>query len=100
LKSLEIKGFRIAEIGNFRYPEGEVSKEGDLGTRIGGFLVVLEEDIRGDRAERVIDAISMIAGVVKVVEQPSDITSTIAEVRARHDITTRLSLLAQEFAKG
>ena len=59
-------------------------------TRHGGYVVVLENDIREDNAEAVINALKMTKGVVTV--QPINGGETIGEIIA----TSRVNIAWQE----
>jgi hypothetical protein len=59
-------------------------------TRHGGYVVVLENDIREDDAEAVINALKMTKGVVSV--QPIEGGGTIGEIV----VTSRVNIAWQE----
>jgi len=52
--------------------------------------VVLEKDVRTDDLEAITNAIKMIRGVLNVTEHVSDISSFMAEERARHELGEKL----------
>ena len=58
--------------------------------RYNSLTVVLERDMRSDDAEALITAIMQLRGVIGVEPNVSDSLSTVAEVRARHDLSTKL----------
>lgn len=52
--------------------------------------VVLEKDIRSDDAERLIDAIHMLRGVLSVVPNVADSTTWMAEERAKIELKNKI----------
>jgi len=54
--------------------------------RFNGLIVTLEEDIREDDAEALMDAILMLRGVIKVEGHVSDLQDILAANRARWQI--------------
>lgn len=58
--------------------------------RISSITVVLENDIRTDDAESLLNAISMLKGVISVAGNVSDFETHVATARAKRDIETRL----------
>ncbi len=58
--------------------------------RINALTVVLENDIRTDDADLLVNAISMIKGVISVEKNVSDSESYIASERARMKLGTKL----------
>lgn len=59
-------------------------------TRVKGFVVALEQDIREDAAERIVDAIKMIRGVLSVEASVADHTDWMARERARRELGDKL----------
>ncbi len=65
--------------------------------------VVLEENIRDDNADALINAIMMLKGVCSVAGNVADVTSYMAEARAAQEYSKKiLSVLYpnNEFLKG
>ncbi|HET9954157.1 MAG TPA: hypothetical protein VFQ61_06620 [Polyangiaceae bacterium] len=58
--------------------------------RYNGFSVVLEKDVRSDDAERIIDAIRCIRGVLSVTPHVQDWEGHMAEQRAREHYREQL----------
>lgn len=58
--------------------------------RFNSLTVVLERDIREDDAEALINAINQLRGVLSVSGNVSDVTSHIAEERAKREIGDKL----------
>ncbi len=59
--------------------------------RINGLTVVLQTDIRIDDADPLIDAISMLKGVLSVSPNISDqFDNHVAETRVRRELTDKL----------
>lgn len=58
--------------------------------RFHSLTVVLGRDIREDDAQRLIDAIVQLKGVISVSGAVSDVASNMAEVRARAEISEKL----------
>ena len=58
--------------------------------RINSITVVLEKDVREDDSEALLSAIRQLRGVVSVTGNVCDITSHIAEVRARTEIGAQI----------
>ncbi len=67
-------------------------------TRHAGYIVVLDDDIREDDAEYVINAIRMIKGVGGVTPVEADAASVIARQRVITDLRNRLYELARSLA--
>ena len=63
--------------------------------RFNSFTVALETDIREDDAKALIDAISMMRGVLSVVGNETDSSFCIAEMRAKNDLKNKLYKIAQ-----
>lgn len=61
--------------------------------RYNGLVVVLEQDIRDDDAEHIINAIKMLRGVLSVAGNVSDMASHIAQERADRQWRDRLHKL-------
>lgn len=59
-------------------------------TRLHGFTVVFEKDIREDDAEELKKAISLLKGVIRVEPIEADIATHIARVRTHYDLANRL----------
>lgn len=64
--------------------------------RHAGYLVTLAADIRKDDAEAVVNAISMVKGVLSVTPVPSDVLLHIAQERRDSDWRDALWRLAKE----
>ena len=58
--------------------------------RVNAFLVVLEQDIRLDDAEPIVDAIRHIKGVLSVTNQIVTSGDWVASQRAKAELTRRL----------
>jgi len=58
--------------------------------RYNALTVVFDKDIRSDDAERLINAIKMIKGVLSVEPNVSNVDSHIAYSKARQDISEKL----------
>lgn len=58
--------------------------------RLAGVVVTFEQNIRVDDAEATIAALRQIKGVLSVQPVIGDITVTMAEERAKHEITMRV----------
>lgn len=58
--------------------------------RHSGYVVILYDNVRGDDARHVLDAIRMIRGVAEVTPVLADVGQQIAETRARAEIRERL----------
>jgi hypothetical protein len=58
--------------------------------RYNAIVVVLENDIRDDDAEPILDAIRMIKGVIRVTPNVSDIDNHIAYQKAEYHLRGRL----------
>lgn len=58
--------------------------------RYHALTVILDKEIRSDDAENLISAIKMIRGVLDVNPHVSDITTHMAEERAKFEIRERL----------
>ena len=65
--------------------------------RFNALIVVLDENIRVDDAQVIINAISMIKRVVSVKGNVSDFGSHIAEERARIDLVNKIAQILQPF---
>lgn len=52
--------------------------------------VVLEKDTRDDDCEKIISAIQMVKGVLKVMGNVSNPETWFAEERARHELSMKL----------
>jgi hypothetical protein len=59
-------------------------------TRVSGFLVTLDQDLREDDAEGVRLAITQLRGVLSVSDVPADPIASIAYTRVRADLEDRL----------
>jgi hypothetical protein len=55
-----------------------------------GYVIALENDIRSDESERVIDAIMMIRGVLRVTPIVNDPSAWIEGERARDEFRQKL----------
>ena len=58
--------------------------------RHAGYLITLEDDIREDDAEHVINALRMIKGVMRVEPIVANIELHIAQERAKHELQQRM----------
>lgn len=58
--------------------------------RINALSVVLDRDMREDDVTAVIDAISMLRGVLCVTTRPATIESLVAEERAKRELGEKL----------
>lgn len=58
--------------------------------RIHSITVVLEENLRVDDAERILDALRMVRGVISADGNIADPDSHMAEVRARTDLHQKM----------
>ena len=58
--------------------------------RYNSLTVVLEQNMRSDDAVPILQAISMIRGVLTVTGNVADPDSCVAESRARHDIASKV----------
>ncbi len=59
-------------------------------TRFHSLTVVLDKDLRDDDAEPLMDAIRMLRGVLKVSGVAADLTSNMAQARARQELLMKL----------
>jgi hypothetical protein len=59
-------------------------------TRIKGFTVALEKDIREDDCKHIVDAIMMVKGVLSVDGIESDSSDYITKSRIKREIATSL----------
>lgn len=59
-------------------------------TRLAGFVVILNSDVRDDDAEATINAIRQIKGVQSVAPIEADLTLQIAVGRAKFDLREKL----------
>lgn len=64
--------------------------------RIHSLIVVLEKDERDDDCDAITSAILQMRGVAAVAPCVSTPESTMAEVRARHNLRTKLWKLLEE----
>lgn len=55
-----------------------------------GYIVTLDKDIRADDSEQIINAIHMLRGVIDVTPVVSDITSIMAESKAKDEIRQKI----------
>ena len=58
--------------------------------RYHALTVVLDHDIRNDDAERLMDSIKMLRGVLSVAGDVADMNTYTAIERARHDLGRKL----------
>lgn len=58
--------------------------------RFNALIVVLEEDIRSDDAQGLIDAILRLRGVLSVSGNVQEMSDHIAQARARHELGQKL----------
>lgn len=58
--------------------------------RLKGCTVVFKKDTREDDAERMLDAIRMVTGVLDVVPVIAEMADVFAEARVRRDLGERL----------
>lgn len=68
--------------------------------RHAGYIVVLEENIREDDAEHVINALRMVRGVQSVEPIVADHATQIALARARGELQRRLLDFHQRMVAG
>ena len=61
-----------------------------MSDRIAGLSVTLQDDMRDDDAQSIIDAIAMIRGVVTVQAHVADIEHHFAKEQARREMTDQL----------
>ncbi len=59
-------------------------------TRLKGFVITLEKDLREDDAEGLKKALGMVRGVRSVDPIPANVNDHIAEVRVRHELGSKL----------
>lgn len=64
--------------------------------RHAGYLVTIERDIREDDAQGILDAISMIRGVLVAEPVTGGIQQQIADNRARNGLVQKILKAAQE----
>ena len=64
--------------------------------RFHSLTVVLENDIREDDAQKLIDAIYQLRGVIKVSGNVVDIHDYIAMSRAKHKLTVEMLSILQD----
>jgi len=55
-----------------------------------GYIVTLDNNIRADDSEQIINAIHMLRGVIDVTPVVSDITSIMAESKAKDEIRQKI----------
>ena len=55
-----------------------------------GYIVTLDNNIRADDSEQIINAIHMLMGVIDVTPVVSDITSIMAESKAKDEIRQKI----------
>jgi hypothetical protein len=58
--------------------------------RISAVTVVLEQDIRDDDVQPLLDAIQMLKGVLSVTAHVADVSQEIARVRAQSALESKL----------
>ena len=63
--------------------------------RLNALVVVLEVDMRDDDAQPLIDAIKQLRGVLSVTGNVSDLTSTVAETRAKRELYDKVWALCK-----
>ena len=68
--------------------------------RINAFTVILDTDMRDDDAEVVLNAISMVKGVLRVEPHIADINAHVAAARIGNKVNERLYALAREMRDG
>lgn len=61
-----------------------------------GFVIALEKNISEEAAEKILEAIKLLKGVVDVTPINTDINLHIAEMRVKNDVRARLYELAAE----
>lgn len=59
--------------------------------RIHALTVVLEENVREDDAQEIINAIGMIRRVLEVKAHVTDVAQYTSDVRARHELGMKLA---------
>lgn len=67
--------------------------------RVHSLTVVLEQDYRTDDVEPLIDAIAHFRGVLTVQTHVTDVTSMMAEVRAKNDMFNRVIATVKEMPR-
>lgn len=65
--------------------------------RHAGYLLTLEEDVRSDDAERILNALRMVKGVLHVEPIVSDTAVKMAENRVRSEVYSKLHEVARGF---
>jgi hypothetical protein len=68
--------------------------------RHGGYVVILEHNIREDDAQATMAALTQIKGVMSVEPIKADINITLAEGRAKAKLVRKLYDFVADFAKG
>lgn len=66
-----------------------------MAERFNGFLVVLEEDIREDDAQSLMNAIRHLRGVLSVAGNVASVSDHIATARAKAEFARRLLDIVQ-----
>ena len=65
--------------------------------RINAFVVVLEKDMREDDADRILNAIAQIRGVLEVRPHGADTAAVIARAQARGELLARISKTIEDY---
>jgi hypothetical protein len=68
----------------------KISLEESMTDRYYALTVALEHDVRADDAQRIIEAIKRIRGVLSVEGNVSDTTNWVAEERVRRELGEKL----------
>lgn len=58
--------------------------------RINAFVVILDQDVRDDDAQAIINAIRQLKGVLDVQPHVAGFEDAIAETRVRHELRQKL----------
>ncbi len=64
--------------------------------RYDAFLVVLDRSIRDDDAESTVAAIRQIKGVLDVQPHTTDVSTAIAKMQVKQEVTTKLLQILKE----
>ncbi len=68
--------------------------------RLKGFVVILDEDIREDDAQPILDAIQMIRGVLEVTPMVNKMEDLMARERVRAELEGKLfAVLRPQYAR-
>lgn len=61
-----------------------------------GYVVVLEQNVRSDDAQEIINALKMVKGVLTVKPIINDANDEINEARAKYEVRTKVYLALKE----